>query len=195
MPRLMATADYVDKFHAICTVCSPAYVTQRIINGEPAYYDDPVLFVVGNADGVGDTASGERRVMMSSSVSGASMARRHAGESESRRLMRRLLQRQRYVPQVRAAICVEYKSSFDGTIRHSTTVAFLRGCRIPESSSSTDRIVDEPLKRGDLRLCHWERARYLFRPLLDRRRIFAGPASIGVRRMFGPPDSEISRTG
>ncbi len=46
MPRLMATADYVDKFHAICTVCgNPAYVTQRIINGEPAYYDDPVLFV------------------------------------------------------------------------------------------------------------------------------------------------------
>lgn len=46
MPRLMAIADYIDKFHAICTVCgNPAYVTQRIINGEPAFYDDPVVLV------------------------------------------------------------------------------------------------------------------------------------------------------
>ncbi|MBP9478355.1 MAG: thymidine kinase [Sebaldella sp.] len=46
MPQLMAMADYVDKFHAICTVCgNPAYVTQRIINGEPAFYDDPVVLV------------------------------------------------------------------------------------------------------------------------------------------------------
>lgn len=46
MPKLMAIADYVDKFNAICTVCgNPAYVTQRIIDGEPAYYDDPVVLV------------------------------------------------------------------------------------------------------------------------------------------------------
>ncbi len=46
MPKLMSTADYVDKFHAICTVCgNPAYVSQRIINGEPAYYDDPIVLV------------------------------------------------------------------------------------------------------------------------------------------------------
>ena len=46
MPKLMSIADYVDKFHAICTVCgNPAYVSQRIINGEPAYYDDPVVLV------------------------------------------------------------------------------------------------------------------------------------------------------
>ena len=46
VPELMSKADYVDKFHAICTVCgNPAYVTQRIINGEPAYYDDPVVLV------------------------------------------------------------------------------------------------------------------------------------------------------
>lgn len=46
MPRLMSIADYVDKFHAICTVCgNPAYVSQRIINGEPAYYDDPIVLV------------------------------------------------------------------------------------------------------------------------------------------------------
>ena len=46
MPELMSIADYVDKFHAICTICgNPAYATQRIINGEPAYYDDPVVLI------------------------------------------------------------------------------------------------------------------------------------------------------
>ena len=46
MPKLMSIADYVDKFHAICTICgNPSYVSQRIINGEPAYYDDSVVLV------------------------------------------------------------------------------------------------------------------------------------------------------
>ena len=46
MPRLMAVAEQVTKFHAVCTVCgSPASRTQRLIDGVPAGYDDPVIFV------------------------------------------------------------------------------------------------------------------------------------------------------
>lgn len=46
MPELLAIADKVDKLHAICTVCGkPAYASQRLINGEPAYYEDPLVLV------------------------------------------------------------------------------------------------------------------------------------------------------
>jgi thymidine kinase len=46
MPTLMAKAEVVDKLHAICMVCGePASRTQRLVNGQPAYYDDPVVIV------------------------------------------------------------------------------------------------------------------------------------------------------
>jgi thymidine kinase len=46
MPRLMAEAEVVDKLQAICVVCgAPASRTQRLIDGNPACYDDPVLLV------------------------------------------------------------------------------------------------------------------------------------------------------
>lgn len=46
MPTLMAKAEIVDKLHAICMVCGePASRTQRLVNGQPAYYDDPVVIV------------------------------------------------------------------------------------------------------------------------------------------------------
>ncbi len=46
MPLLMAQAEMVDKLSAICVVCgSPASRTQRLINGQPASYDDPVILV------------------------------------------------------------------------------------------------------------------------------------------------------
>lgn len=46
MPRLMAIADKVTKLDAICTVCGqPACRTQRIVNGKPANYDDPIVVV------------------------------------------------------------------------------------------------------------------------------------------------------
>lgn len=46
MPLLLAQADQVDKLHAICMVCGgPATRTQRLINGRPARYDDPVILV------------------------------------------------------------------------------------------------------------------------------------------------------
>ncbi|MFN2341585.1 MAG: thymidine kinase [Halanaerobium sp.] len=46
MPELMARAEYVDKLHAICIQCGePASRTQRLIDGEPAAIDDPVILV------------------------------------------------------------------------------------------------------------------------------------------------------
>ncbi len=46
MPLLMAEAEMVDKLHAICVVCAaPASRTQRLINGRPAKYTDPVILV------------------------------------------------------------------------------------------------------------------------------------------------------
>jgi thymidine kinase len=50
MPVLMAQAEKVDKLQAICMVCGePATRTQRLINGEPANYHDPIV-VVGAAE-------------------------------------------------------------------------------------------------------------------------------------------------
>ena len=46
MPVLMAKAEHVDKLQAICMVCGePASRTQRLVNGKPAKYDDPVIIV------------------------------------------------------------------------------------------------------------------------------------------------------
>ena len=46
MPQLMARAERVDKLQAICVVCGgPASRTQRLINGQPAAYDDPVIMI------------------------------------------------------------------------------------------------------------------------------------------------------
>jgi thymidine kinase len=46
MPLLMAEAERVDKLSAICVVCgAPASRTQRLIDGQPASYDDPVIMV------------------------------------------------------------------------------------------------------------------------------------------------------
>jgi thymidine kinase len=50
MPTLMATAEQVEKLQAICMVCGePASRTQRLVNGRPAYYEDPVV-IVGAAE-------------------------------------------------------------------------------------------------------------------------------------------------
>jgi thymidine kinase len=50
MPVLMAEAEHVDKLQAICMVCGePASRTQRIINGKPARYNDPVV-IIGAAE-------------------------------------------------------------------------------------------------------------------------------------------------
>ncbi|NJD58896.1 MAG: thymidine kinase [Anaerolineales bacterium] len=50
MPVLMAEAEHVDKLQAICMVCGePASRTQRIINGKPARYDEPIV-IIGAAE-------------------------------------------------------------------------------------------------------------------------------------------------
>lgn len=49
MPLLLALAERVDKLHAICVVCgAEASRTQRLINGRPARYDDPIILVGGS---------------------------------------------------------------------------------------------------------------------------------------------------
>jgi thymidine kinase len=46
MPKLLAIAEYVTKLTAICVKChTPATRTQRIINGKPAKYNDPIILV------------------------------------------------------------------------------------------------------------------------------------------------------
>lgn len=46
MPQILCVAEYIDKLHAICVKCSaPATRTQRLINGRPANYNDPVIMV------------------------------------------------------------------------------------------------------------------------------------------------------
>jgi thymidine kinase len=50
VPVLMARAEKVDKLQAICMVCGePASRTQRLVNGKPARYDEPVV-IVGAAE-------------------------------------------------------------------------------------------------------------------------------------------------
>jgi thymidine kinase len=50
MPLLLAKAEHVVKLQAICVICGePASRTQRLVNGKPARYDDPVV-VVGAAE-------------------------------------------------------------------------------------------------------------------------------------------------
>ena len=46
MPVLMSIAEHVSKLHAICMVCGDeASRTQRLVNGNPARYDDPIVIV------------------------------------------------------------------------------------------------------------------------------------------------------
>lgn len=49
MPDILARAELVDKLHAICVICGEeASRTQRLIDGRPAAYDDPVVLVGAN---------------------------------------------------------------------------------------------------------------------------------------------------
>jgi len=48
MPQLLCVSEVVDKLHAICVLCgAPASRNQRLINGKPARYDDPIVMVGG----------------------------------------------------------------------------------------------------------------------------------------------------
>jgi thymidine kinase len=51
MPRLLALADQVTKLTAICVVCGePATRTQRLIDGQPAPADSPLIVIGGLGD-------------------------------------------------------------------------------------------------------------------------------------------------
>jgi thymidine kinase len=44
--KILAVAEFVDKIAAICMVCgNPATRTQRLINGRPAKYSDPIVLI------------------------------------------------------------------------------------------------------------------------------------------------------
>jgi thymidine kinase len=46
MPIFMSMAEHVDKLHAICMTCGDeASRTQRLVNGKPARYDEPIVIV------------------------------------------------------------------------------------------------------------------------------------------------------
>jgi thymidine kinase len=46
VPVLLALAERVDKLEAICVVCGePATRTQRIVNGVPAFFDEPIIVI------------------------------------------------------------------------------------------------------------------------------------------------------
>ncbi|MGN1343601.1 MAG: thymidine kinase [Traorella sp.] len=46
MPKLVTQAEFVTKLTAVCTKCgAPATRTQRIVNGKPAHFDDPIIQV------------------------------------------------------------------------------------------------------------------------------------------------------
>ena len=48
MPSLLATAEVVDKLHAICVLCgAPASRNQRLIEGRPANWDSPTIMIGG----------------------------------------------------------------------------------------------------------------------------------------------------
>jgi thymidine kinase len=49
MPLLLALAERVEKLSAICVCCGAAASrTQRLIDGRPARYDDPIILVGGS---------------------------------------------------------------------------------------------------------------------------------------------------
>jgi len=46
MPEILALAEMVDKLQAICMACgAPASRTQRLVNGRPAQYTDPIIML------------------------------------------------------------------------------------------------------------------------------------------------------
>ena len=46
MPEMLTRAEFVTKLTAVCSVCGgPATRTQRLVNGKPAKYDDPLVLV------------------------------------------------------------------------------------------------------------------------------------------------------
>ena len=54
MPEIMAISEMVTKLHAVCNKCGKeASRSQRLINGKPAKYDDPIV-VIGASESYED---------------------------------------------------------------------------------------------------------------------------------------------
>src|SRR3990167_4323059 len=52
MPEILAIALRVEKLAAICVVCGEdAHCTQRLVDGLPAHYNDPIVLPGGTAEG------------------------------------------------------------------------------------------------------------------------------------------------
>lgn len=62
VPQLLAHAEFVTKLTAICRCGRAATITQRLIGGEPAHFDDPVI-LVGAAESYEPRCRGCHRVM------------------------------------------------------------------------------------------------------------------------------------
>jgi len=46
VPEILSIAEHVTKLNAVCASCgSPASRTQRLINGKPALFEDPIILV------------------------------------------------------------------------------------------------------------------------------------------------------
>lgn len=51
VPELLTKAEFVTKLTAVCAKCgAPATRTQRLVNGKPASYDDPIILVGASDD-------------------------------------------------------------------------------------------------------------------------------------------------
>lgn len=51
MPKLLSLAEEVQKLTAICVKChAPATRTQRLVNGKPAFYEDPLILIGAKND-------------------------------------------------------------------------------------------------------------------------------------------------
>jgi thymidine kinase len=75
MPVLMSLAEEVTKLRAICVVCGePACRSQRLVNGQPAHYNDPVIMV-------GAQESYEARCRQHHTVPGSPLATRPSAVS------------------------------------------------------------------------------------------------------------------
>ena len=48
MPQIMAVSEQVTKLQAVCACGSSSSRTQRLIDGQPAKVDDPIILVGAN---------------------------------------------------------------------------------------------------------------------------------------------------
>jgi thymidine kinase len=81
MPTFLAIAERVDKLQAICMICGEsASRTQRLVNGKPANYDDPVVIV-------GASEMYEARCRQHHEVPRGKDARRSSGVADVSRLL------------------------------------------------------------------------------------------------------------